>query len=301
MTFVVGVDGGGTKHRAVIVDEEGREVGRGQSPGAVVTADDPERAASAVRTAVLGAATNSRVQLPAAIMWVGLAGAGRPLVRKAVMPLLDDGSLATEVHVGTDVEAAFFDAFGNGPGILLIAGTGSVLMARDPSGAVANVGGWGRHLGDEGSGYAIGLKALRYVVRAEDGRMPPTALRVRVLRSCGLDAVDDLVSWVRRASKAQVAALAPRVIDAADDGDSAAMEIVADSIRDLAEHVRAGVERTGPWEEPAPLILWGGLLGEGGPLRSRAVEGLLDVNAQLSSHTIDPPIGAARLALAQLS
>jgi N-acetylglucosamine kinase-like BadF-type ATPase len=300
MTFVVGVDGGGTKVRAVIADTSGSELGRAEAVGAVVTVDNPGRGAEAVRVAVRAAAEDAGVQLPGALMWAGLAGAGHSSAKRAVSVLLNDGSLSDRVCVGTDVEAAFFAAFGDDPGMLLIAGTGSALWARSPTGEIVRVGGWGRYLGDEGSGYAIGLMGLRRVVRAEDGRDAETALRARLLSDCGVESVQELISWVELSSKGQVAALAPSVIEAGNLGDSAAAQIVTDSARDLADQVRAAVHSAGPWKEDPPLVLWGGLIATGGPLRPQVTEALRAVGVQLSSIEPDPPMGAARLALGQL-
>jgi N-acetylglucosamine kinase-like BadF-type ATPase len=300
VSCVIGVDGGGTHMRAVIVDTEGRELGRAESTGAVVTVDDPSRAAGAVRAAVRVAAEQAGVELPGAFMWAGLAGAGSKAARDAVAGALDDGSLSARLRIGTDVEAAFHDAFGDGPGILVIAGTGSIAWARSPGGAVRRIGGWGRHLGDEGGGFAIGTDALRRLTWAEDGRAAGTDMRGDLLERCGVDSVDGLIAWIDAASKLEVAALAPVVVDAADAGDPAATEIVADAIRALTEHVRTAVEVTGPWLEPAPLVLWGGLLAEGGPLRSRMIEAVREAGVRHSAREIDPPMGAARLALSEL-
>jgi glucosamine kinase len=300
VTFVIGVDGGGTRARAVIVDLEGRELARGEATGAVVTVDDPDRAADAVRAAVHDAAEHADFELPAILMWAGLAGAGGAKARDAVTDALDDGTLGHRLLVGTDVGAAFHDAFGVGPGILLIGGTGSIAWARGASGEVHTVGGWGYLLGDEGSGYAIGSEGLRRLVWSEDGRAPPTIMRDAVLEACGVHSIADLVEWRDVASKAEVAAAAPVVVDAAEKGDAAAAAIIASTLRSLVTHVDAALEATGPWTEPAPLVLWGGLLDLDGPLRTSMQRALADLPIRLESSELDPAMGAARLALGEL-
>jgi glucosamine kinase len=300
VTFVIGVDGGGTHARALILDEGGRELGRGEARGAVVSAAAPMVAARAVVEAVRAAAANAQVELPGAALWAGLAGAGLEDPRRAVAEPLEDASLAEHVVVGTDVEAAFQDAFGAGPGVLLIAGTGSIAWARSPSGAVVRVGGWGERLGDEGSGFAIGMAALRAVVRAEDGRGPGTVLRELLLSALSLGSVDGLVPWAAVATKADVAALVPLVSRAASAGDAVASDILTQAVGELSAHVAAAVERGGPWPQPPELVLWGGLLGKDGALHDRIARAVGAHRVRLSTRDVDPARGAARLARAAL-
>ncbi len=300
MSFAIGVDGGGTKVRALIVDAEGVEQGRSECPGAVVTAGEPEDAAGAVRAAVIRAAQEAGVTLPAATMWAGLAGAGNEVARSGAERLLDDGSLASRVAVGTDVEAAFHDAFGDGPGILLISGTGSIAWARGPEGTVRQVGGWGQYLGDEGSGYSIGAEALRRIMWAEDGRIGETSMRDTLLQGCGVLGIDELIVWRDTASKAQIASLAPLVVRWADEGDEAASQIIDGAVGALTSHVWAALESPTPRDPSLPLVLWGGLLAEDGPLRSRVVEAFRGTSVRIAERKLDPAMGAARMALSTL-
>lgn len=303
MSVFVGVDGGGTRTRAVVVDEEGRELARAEKEGAVVTAHEPEDAADAVGRAVKEAAAQAGVSLPVAALWAGLAGAGATPARAAVTKQLRRLDLTTRLVVGTDVEAAFHDAFGNGGGILLIAGTGSIVQARDREGGEHRVGGWGRLLGDEGSGYAIGLEGLRAVTRAGDGRIPPTALTAAVLGHCGVESVEDLVGWAERASKREIAALAPVVVQEADSGDESAARIVQDAVDALRTHVEAVLVAMGVAGDPArgpELVLWGGLIAPGGPLEARVRTALEGMGIVPAARIVDPAMGAAKLARASV-
>ena len=105
--FVIGVDGGGTLARAVVLDAEGREVGRAEGPGAVADARDPRAAALAVADVCAAAAMAVGASLPVEALWAGLAGAGREAARVAVQMELGRMGIAAEVQVGTDVAAAF--------------------------------------------------------------------------------------------------------------------------------------------------------------------------------------------------
>lgn len=298
---MVGVDGGGTRTRAVIVDTTGRVMGRGEYAGAVASVTDPTTAAEAVCGAVRRAAEEAGVALPAAALWGGLAGAGSQAARTAVAEALSERGLADRVVLGTDVEAAFHHAFGSGPGVLVISGTGSIVWARSELGEVHRVGGWGRHLGDEGSGFALGMQALRRAVRSEDGREPPTALRTGVLDALGLPSVEDLVAWIDRASKADVAALAPLVVGAADRDDAVAAAVVDEAVEELCAQVLAALaelaDGSGAARTPE-VVLWGGLIAKGGPLRERVERALARSGVEVCERDLDPPMGAAMLALA---
>ncbi len=264
----------------------------------MVTAHRPEDAAGAVGRAVSRAAERAGVSLPLRALWAGLAGAGATAPRAAVIEALRTLGLADRVVVGTDVEAAFHDAFGGGPGVMLIAGTGSIVWTRDAAGEERRVGGWGRMLGDEGSGYWIGLEGLRHVARAEDGRAPPTSMRQRLLTRCGASSVDELVAWVERASKADVAALAPIVAECADAEDAGAAGVVDRAVGELRDLLRAALDGLERGDGGGPdVVLWGGLVAERGPLAKRMTAALGSMGVTAHERPIDPPMGAARLAL----
>ena len=109
-------------------------------------------------------------------MVVGAAGVGRDEERKALHAALRAEGIAATVHITTDIEIALEAAYGKGPGIVLLAGTGSFAIARLADGSLKRQGGYGWQMGDEGSGYALGRSALTAVGRAFDGRGPATGL-----------------------------------------------------------------------------------------------------------------------------
>jgi N-acetylglucosamine kinase-like BadF-type ATPase len=291
MRVFVGVDGGGTRARAVLVDEHGHVLRRAEGPAGLVDARTPERSADVIAALVRELAPDST---PAGLC-CGLAGAGRAAEREAVAARLGAARLAEVVHVVTDAEAAMEDAFAETPGALVIAGTGSIAWARDAGGATHRVGGWGHLLDDEGSGYAIGLAGLRAVVRSADGRMPPTRLTELLLHATGCTADTELVGWTAVAAKADVAALAPHVLACASQ-DAAAGAIRAAAVAALHELTRTAVRRAGL---DAPIIaLAGGLLAESGPLRAELAQTLTAGIAGCRIHAgiVDAARGASALA-----
>lgn len=294
----VGVDGGGTRSRALAADAEGREVAVVEGPAGLVNPRDPAAAAAVVAEMVRRAAETAGASLPAESLWAGLAGAGREGSRRAVEAALGGAGVARRLGVGTDVEAARADAFSDGPGILLVAGTGSVVLAVDPSGERVTVGGWGSLLDDEGSGYRIGLEGLQAVVRSADGRAPETTLARAFAGPTGVSASTDLPDWVAGAAKRDVAALAPILLQAAQAGDAAAAQVVRRALEGVRELLGAALARTAEWAGPPPLALSGGLVREGSALR----EPVTAIGAKLGCDVLRDPVvperGAALKALA---
>jgi len=293
----LGIDGGGTRTRAVVLDVSGAEVARLHGAATLV---DPALPAESISEAVSlskAAAEAAGLDRPFRAIWAGLAGAGSEPVRTEVEEALAGHGLAIEVSVGTDAQAAFFDAFRDDAGILLVAGTGSVALGRGEQGQWSKVGGWGLLLGDEGSGYALAMAGLRGVARGCDGRAPTTSLVPRVLGLLELEDPRDLIAWVARASKREIAALAPEICAAAEDGDALAKVLVETAIEDLVEHVLTVMRALGPWEGRPRVAMVGGLLAEDRPLRARlqaALSGLLCTPIQ---RPIDAARGAALMAL----
>ncbi|MBV9880936.1 MAG: hypothetical protein JO180_10600, partial [Gemmatirosa sp.] len=175
--IVVGVDGGGSKTRVVVADEQGNEVVSVEGPASAVRPGHVDLSADVVAACVrdaLGAANMTHV-VPR-VLCVGVAGVGREPEREALWQALAARELAEDVVVHTDAAIALDDAFGDGAGILLVAGTGSVAFGRGPDGTFARCGGWGPAIGDEGSGHWIGRRALNVASASSDGREPESAL-----------------------------------------------------------------------------------------------------------------------------
>ncbi|TVP76488.1 MAG: hypothetical protein EA352_05580 [Gemmatimonadales bacterium] len=300
-----GIDGGGTGSRLVLLDGSGREVGREVGAAALARPGVEPGALSAIRDLLARGlqAVGRSSDTPVERLVAGLAGVGRQEQGNRVRRLLEEAGLAREVRVRTDVEVAFHDSFGGAPGILLVAGTGSVAMARLPSGRTLRVGGWGALLGDEGSGWLLGLRGLRMALRSMDGMAPPTVLARILPEAFGHPDPHELVDALWRAPKSSVAALAPRVVDAADAGDEVASSLVAEAVGALVEHVEALMEAWRREEgssgtpSPPPVALLGGLVVPGGPLRSRLLPRIRELGGEPSEAPPDGARGAARLAL----
>jgi N-acetylglucosamine kinase-like BadF-type ATPase len=286
----VGIDGGGTHARAVVVDGHGRELARGTGPAGIVRATDPQAAADAAAELTRSVLAEAGITADSVVLCCGLAGAGRPPEREAVRVALVLSGVVDRALVVGDAEAALEDAFAADTGILVIAGTGSIAWARSVDGRVVRVGGWGLLLGDEGSGYALGLDGLKAVTRAADGRDLPTGLTEPVLRATGCASANDLIRFGAGATKAQVASLAPVVLEQAAAGDPAAAAIRDRAVAELARLARTAARQAGL--QTPPCALAGGLIAPGGPLRDALAHTLA---ATLPGCTIrDAPVDAAR-------
>jgi glucosamine kinase len=301
--LVAGVDGGGTTTRLVLEDLHGREWARVHGGASLVTPGGEARVARLIADLLaeaLGrAAGDARVagdraagDAPAAVaqpsakmvvaMVAGLAGVGEPLLREGVLGELRAMGVAPHLEVVNDTRVAFHDAFGDRSGILLVAGTGSHALARTPQGQWVRKGGWGAVAGDEGSAWALAIRGVRAAIRGAERRSPPTDLSGWLTRALQSSEPSHWVRWVQQATKAEVAALAPGVVETADQGDTTAEILVTSAVEDLVDHVAPFVElfqeeeamvAGGMTTHPA-LALVGGLIAPGGVLRGRLLEAL---------------------------
>jgi N-acetylglucosamine kinase-like BadF-type ATPase len=196
---------------------------------------------------------------PPTALCAGLAGVGNAAERDIVETALVQARVAQRVAVINDGEAALHGALSGGPGILVIAGTGSVAYGRAEDGRIERCGGWGMLLGDEGGGYAIARAGLSAALMAVDGRGARTELLAAFLDLLGLPGPDAIPPWMARAEKAEIAHLAVEVIRVAERGDLAAREIVVEAALGLAAHVDALRARLGPWSTPPAVVLYGGV------------------------------------------
>jgi len=305
MTFiVVGMDGGGSKTRVIVADDAGTQLAEVFAPGSAVHAGQAEHSADVIAAALQDALASCEMThvVPKALC-VGVAGVGREAERQALWQALTSRDLAEEVVIHTDISIALDDAFGDGPGVLLVSGTGSIACGRAPSGLVARCGGWGPVCGDEGSGQWVGRRALSVVTAAVDGREPETALIGAVLTAAQVNEPQDLIAWAAEATPAQLASLAPVVSSVADAGDLRANAIISLAVEELVVHVRTLARQLFGDERAAiPVAFTGGMLTKGTTLRKRLEHRLKSAvpGAQVRLGEVNAARGAVRAALRSL-
>lgn len=299
--IVIGVDGGGSRTRVMVADHEGKEIVSVEAAGSAIRPGEAERSAEIIAAGVADAlAACEMTHVTPKVLCVGVAGAGRDAEREALWQALMGREVASDVLVHTDAAIGLDDSFGDGPGVLVISGTGSVAYGRGPTGAFARCGGWGPHCGDEGSGQWIGRRALSIITAAHDGREPETTLTGAVLTAAQVNEVADLIPWAAAARPADLATLAPIVMAVAATGDLRANSLISMAVEELTLHARTLARQLFVDERASiPLALGGGLLDKGSLLRKRLVQRLKHATpgATIRDENVVPVRGAVRAAL----
>ncbi|HYV98261.1 MAG TPA: BadF/BadG/BcrA/BcrD ATPase family protein [Gemmatimonadaceae bacterium] len=299
--FFLGIDGGGTKTRAVVADAHGHVITSLTGAGSAVGAEGADASATVIAALVADAlAAAGQHDVTPSVLCAGIAGTGREEPRKKLQRALQARGLAERIIVTTDAHVALADAFGDGPGIILIAGTGSACFGRSPTDVEDRCGGWGPVIGDEGSALWLARRALSAATASADGREPDTALLGALLTATQCDETDDLIAWASQAPAADVAALAAVVLRVAENGDQRASTIAAIAAEELVLHVRTLARRLFVDERAAVNVaLTGGLLVRGSLMRKLVEHRLRSAvpGAVVRADEVDGARGAVKLAL----
>ncbi len=273
MSVVLGIDGGGTRTRATIV-ADGVRLAFAEKGSIKRLRVGAERAEANLRTLlaeVLAASTAKKIDAAT----VGVASAAMPGVSEWITAVFRDFGIERSEVVGDEV-IALDAAVKGGPGILQIAGTGSNCIGRAPDGSRECAGGWSSRLGDEGSGYWIGLHAVRRALRAFDREEPTRVLEV-VGRTWGTKTIDELVNLGDSTPGPDFAALSPVISQLAEEGDAVAAGVLKQAAEDLVEHVllvREKLRRKHGLTEEVPVAWIGGVLAKARLVREPFFAGL---------------------------
>lgn len=293
--FFIGVDGGGSKTVALVADGAGRIKGRGEGGTSNHHVAGWRGGFAAVTEAIAKARHAAGcADVVAAAVCMGMAGADTAEDHDRTARWLSRQRLGRKSLVVND-GALLLAATGHAEGVAVVSGTGSIAWGQDAAGNRARSGGWGHLIGDEGSGYALSIAALRHTVTAADGRAPWDGLCKAVLRFFDLKTAQGLLPFVYgpHIAKSDIAKLAPVVFRAAARGDAAANAMVDGAATSLAT-LAACVARDLGLKRPA-LAFGGSLLVKQRALRERLVARL---PRQFGEVTIvrDPALGAVDLA-----
>ena len=257
-TVCVGIDAGGTLVRVLAIGDDDHILLQEELPGA-----NPQRHGIEATAAALSVAINTVVDSISAadriVVCAGVAGAGRTAdadrIRQLCLERLP-AEIPIRLAVVHDGIVALEGAFSGESGAIVIAGTGSLILARTSGGEIERAGGWGYLIGDEGSGYALGAAGIRAVAAQIDGGAE-SVLTAMVAEAHGIDSRDALINAVYR-DALPLQALAPLVLAAAEDGDEIAQGILKSEVRTLASQL-FDLSRIRPDVQPR-IALFGGLI-----------------------------------------
>ncbi len=298
MAYFAGIDGGGTKTECIVGDAE-RELGRGRGGSSNLHRVDEAGARESLRLAIAGACEQAGIapeQIEAVCL--GAAGAARESVLIPLRQMLAELLHACNperTRVMGDHELALFTAFGEGPGVVVIAGTGSMVMARDEGGRTARAGGWGWAVSDEGSGHWIGRTAVRAALRDVDRGRPDTLLGM-ILNQWHLPDVDALVKETNHIPPANFAQLFPLVEEAAQKGDGLAISILRRAGGELVQLANIAMRKLWPPEAVVRVATVGGVFAHSQEVRETFEHSLRVVNPNVIVNAV--PVDAAHGALA---
>ncbi len=297
---VLGIDAGGTKTVCLLADGNGDVIAEARGGGANLQSAG-ELAVEKVLHHVMEEALGERDILPAAIC-LGIAGVDRPEDAEAVRGIMRRIGFKTPTLVVNDALVALVAGAGEDPGVVIVAGTGSIAYGKDGSGHAARAGGWGYLLGDEGGGFWIGRSALSAVVRQYDGRGPATVLTDLVLEHMQLQSPTQLIHeiYYRDLQRHAIAGLAALVQRASDAGDAVAEQILTRAGAELTAAAASVIGRLEMRGEVFPIVLAGGIFRAIPWLTRNVTTGLSEVAPRAEVHVlrVEPAVGAVRLAIA---
>jgi N-acetylglucosamine kinase-like BadF-type ATPase len=303
-TLVLGIDGGGTKTVCWLApladDGSGTVLGSGIAGPGNPRAAGFETAQANIDAAIAAAFADAKLPRgTVAAACLSLAGAGRASEQERMGMWAESRSLATKIIVTDDAEPILAAAGDEQSSIALIAGTGSLCVGRTIGGLRARAGGWGYLLGDEGSGYAIGLAALRAAVRAADGRGPATDMLGVLLKRLDTPTPQQLVErvYAPEMTRERIAALADVPFDLATT-DAVAGQLVAGAVSDLADMVVSVARQLSLAPQPFTLTQAGGALLNLLNYSERLIQTILARNIEPSRWLVvhEPVAGAIAIA-----
>jgi glucosamine kinase len=266
MAFFLGIDGGGTRTSCLIGDEKSA-LGSGSAGASNVLRVGETTARMALVQAIRQACDAAKVD-PAKISGtcVGVAGAARPEVAEVVHRIVAE-TVSGEIEIVGDMVIALHAAFGSRPGIIVIAGTGSIAYGRNLKGETARAGGWGFAVSDEGSGHWIGRAAVSAALRDADQSEDVSPLLQAIMKVWNIENRDALVIAANASAAPDFAGLFPAVLAAANAGELAAASVLRRAGTELATLAKIVLARLFSDADSVPVAMSGGVFANGALVR----------------------------------
>jgi N-acetylglucosamine kinase-like BadF-type ATPase len=311
MSYVLGIDGGGTKTVCILMDENRQVVGRGEAGASNYQTIGISNTINSINLAIQRAIAE-RKDLTIISACLGLAGVSRPRDIEVIKDLLMDLQFyqnlplnwqlkLDSIVICNDAFIALVGGLGHGTGIVAISGTGSIIFGRNHLGETKRVGGWGHILGDEGSAYQIAVSGMQAALKAYDGREFSTSLVAGFQEHLGLVNIENLIEVIYRRGWGvkEIAALAAIVDSAAVNGDAIANRIIEDAVQDLVKSTATVIEAIFPHHEDCEIVTSGGVWQGKANIQGKfaGLIGKKFPQVQVISPKYEPAYGAALLAL----
>lgn len=302
----LGVDGGGTKTHVVLIDDEKKTIGEGFAGASNPLRVGVENAVKNIFTAINKAcddADRSRGDIVSA--QIGLAGVRREDLRYVIKKSIREILKFRKIEVTTDAEIALYAATEGKEGLVIIAGTGSVCMGKNAKGEIASAGGWGPLAGDEGGGAGISRRALQAIAKSSDGRGKPTKLcdfAVDYFRAGRLEDLSVAI-YAPKVDNARIAGFAKFVVQAANENDEVAKEVIYEAGRELGIAAVAVIERLKLKNRKFPIGKVGSIFKAGDLISKPLLEKVHEVaiKAFISETQKTPALAAAIMAFNQFN
>ncbi|WP_172185913.1 N-acetylglucosamine kinase [Microcoleus asticus] len=320
MSYVLGIDGGGTKTICILMDENSLVLGRGEAGQSNYQTLGIERAKQSIQLAIERAVLSAKIEANSNFnieaICLGLAGVGRQKDIEIVQFLVQNLQLTNTLPVTrsflprnivicSDCVIALVGGTGYPVGITVISGTGSIVFGQNSQGKTKRVGGWGYLLGDEGSGYDIAVQGLQAALKFYDGRGDFTALAENFQNHLGLNHLEELVEVVYRRGWGvkEIAALAPIVDRVAAEGDRVADGIINSAVAELTFSTKIAISALFNPREEFEIVLVGGVWGGEANCRGRFEAAITAIapTAKVILPRYEPAFGAGLLALNALN
>ena len=278
--FFCGIDSGGTSTRAVVADASGSQAGKGHAAGANPNHNGWEAMGANLLEAVKVASAQAGCDISEiSSVFLGIGSVITAADRASAAAVCQSWGLAPGFFASADhdIRIALEGGLSGRPGIAVIAGTGSSCYGRNGDGESWQSGGWDYLLNDFGSGFDLAQRGMVAACQSADGRLGHTVLKELFFNRLGVDEVVDFAVKVHRPALArhEVAALAPIVLQAAQDGDTVAMALVDDAARELARMVDAVTTRLFSLRNPQ-VVLLGGVFEKSEFYREKVRHAVLD-------------------------
>ncbi len=297
----LGVDGGGTSTRAVLIDQDQNQVSEGTGGASNPLRVGVEIAVEHICQAIDQAcdrADLSRADIVAAEF--GIAGVRREDLRLSLKNRLLKEMTTKTLNVVPDTEIALYGATEGKAGLVVIAGTGSNCLGQNEKGERASAGGWGPLAGDEGGAAGIARRALQAIAKAFDGRARPTVLSEKAVQYFRVQNVEDVGTAIYGANMTneRIAGFARFVIEAAKEGDKVAVELIKEAGRELGIAAIAVVEKLKLRKSKFVVSYVGGIFNAGDMLLKPLLETIRTAapRAFLAPPKFPPVVAAAKMA-----